>query len=467
MGRVEKQERVIIIGAGPTGLGAAHRLQEMGHNNFTVYERNHYVGGLAYSFCDEGGFTWDFGVHVMHSHYEYFDRLISELLVDNYYEHIRMSWVHASGAYVPYPFQYNFWHLPPQDAWDCLKGAYEVSSAKMAREPRNFKEWILSGYGSGIAKHFMLPYNKKLWTIDPKKMNSRWVGDRVPRIDVMQLLENIILRKNSVSWGPNASFKFPKKGGTGAVWRALADRLAPDNLRLKCPVKKIDIYRHEIYLENGVREKYDHLISTVPLTELTKLTSRSDLIKKARGLRHTQTVVIGVALPFSMPDELKDKTWIYCPDSRDAFYRLTPFLNFSPANVPRPISQCSLLCEVAVAQHQSHDLDKNADETLNSLRRSGIFPKTKWKARLVPMHARYGYPIPTLDRDDVIMDVMPKLERHHVYSRGRFGGWKYEVGNMDHSLMQGVEIADKIILGRRETTLFNPNIVNNTYQKNL
>ena len=57
--------------------------------------------------------------------------------------------------------------------------------------------------------------------------------------------------------------------------------------------------------------------------------------------------------------------------------------------------------------------------------------------------------------------ILKRLEKKGIYSRGRFGAWKYEVGNMDHSLMQGVEAVNKIILGEEEKTLWHSEIVNN------
>ena len=66
----------LIIGAGPTGLGAARRLAELGCRSFAVLEKNAYAGGLAASFKDDKGYTWDIGGHVAFSHYEYFDRLL-------------------------------------------------------------------------------------------------------------------------------------------------------------------------------------------------------------------------------------------------------------------------------------------------------------------------------------------------------------------------------------------------------
>ena len=72
----------------------------------------------------------------------------------------------------------------------------------------------------------------------------------------------------------------------------------------------------------------------------------------------------------------------------------------------------------------------------------------------------YGYPTPFLERDDVLSRVMPELESNQVFSRGRFGTWLYEVSNQDHSFMQGVEIANRILEGRDEVTIHDPNLVN-------
>ena len=63
----------------------------------------------------------------------------------------------------------------------------------------------------------------------------------------------------------------------------------------------------------------------------------------------------------------------------------------------------------------------------------------------------YGYPIPTVERDDELCKTHKWLEAHSMHSRGRFGGWKYEVANMDHSFAMGYELVDRLFTGKKET----------------
>ncbi len=72
----------------------------------------------------------------------------------------------------------------------------------------------------------------------------------------------------------------------------------------------------------------------------------------------------------------------------------------------------------------------------------------------------HGYPTPSLGRDKVLAQALPWLRARGIWSRGRFGSYKYEVANQDHSLMLGVEAADNVVSGTLEATLNHPNIVN-------
>src|SRR6266567_5235144 len=258
------EKRIIIIGAGPTGLGAAYRLYELGYDNWTLYEKSRDVGGHATSHVDSDGFVWDEGGHVIFSHYPYFDRLINKMLGSEVHERVRESWIVTRGAWVPYPFQNNLRYLPKPVQVNCLLGAARAASNKKSYEPTNFRDWILATFGDGIAERFMFPYNSKVWTTPLEQMSKSWIAERVAVVDFKRLLENVLYEKDDVGWGPNSKFKFPLHGGTGEIYRRMA-ACFPDKVKTGKKLAEIDLNRRQVSFADGTGDNYDLLISTAPL----------------------------------------------------------------------------------------------------------------------------------------------------------------------------------------------------------
>ncbi|CCO23328.1 protoporphyrinogen/coproporphyrinogen oxidase [Maridesulfovibrio hydrothermalis] len=443
--------RYAIIGAGPTGLGAARRLTELGEKSFVVLEKNSHPGGLAASFTDKKGFTWDIGGHVVFSHYEYYDRLLDELMQGEYIEHLRESWVRALKSWVPYPFQNNIRHLPNQEKWECVRGL--LPGERSETTPDNFREWINSIFGKGIAKYFMLPYNYKVWATYPEKMSFSWIGERVSVVDLRSVLKNIILEKDHLSWGPNNKFRFPLKGGTGSIYRKLAATVA-DHIKYNTQIVSIDQQAKRLTDSEGNMFEYDHLLNTAPIDILTAswLTSPSEqLINAADKLKHNSVIVAGIGLSSSKTDP---RCWMYFPENDCPFYRVTNFHNYSPRNTPIPGQGRALMCEVSYSKDKKLDPAKVVQEVEDGLINTTLLSDTERKDIISrwSINVDYGYPIPCLQRDEALQILQPALESMNIYSRGRFGGWKYEVSNMDHSVMQGVEWAQRMINGEPETT---------------
>ena len=95
------------------------------------------------------------------------------------------------------------------------------------------------------------------------------------------------------------------------------------------------------------------------------------------------------------------------------------------------------------------------DDTIRGLVNAGMI-KEEDRNDIVDtwvFHAKYSYPTPSVERDAILSQAIPFLEKHDIYSRGRFGMWKYEVSNTDHSLMQGVELVNKWFLNETESTI--------------
>lgn len=459
MPKTGKFPRILIIGAGPTGLGAAYRLHELGHENFLVLEKNSYPGGLAASFVDEKGFTWDIGGHVQFSHYEYFDRVMDRALGDAWVHHTRQSHVWISGHFVPYPFQYNFRYLPKDQVWECVRGLLEVCRNGV-RDVSNFRDWIVGTFGRGLAEVFFFPYNFKVWAHPLETMSFGWVGERVAVVDLERALRNIVLDRDDAAWGPDRTFRYPLRGGIGAIWRAVASLLPRDSVYYQTEVAAVDLSRRVVRTRDGRDYCYDYLISTLPLDLLTRMTGNWEWSRLAGLLKYTTVHVVGVGLAGAVPDRLRTKNWMYFPDPSVPFHRVTVFSNYSPYNVPDVTRYWSLLAEVSESRHKPVNRAGLAGEVLAGLRKASLVPEDAEVVSVWTHTVERGYPVPTLERDQVLKELMSGLESHGVYSRGRLGAWKYEVSSQDHSFMQGVELVDSLLLGVPEVTLHQPDYVN-------
>lgn len=224
------QVDVLILGSGPTGLGAATRLNQLGHPSWLLVDKEPEAGGLACTDVTPEGFLFDMGGHVIFSHYQYFDDLLDEALgsgEEAWNTHQRVSYVWLKNRWVAYPFQNNISALDKEDQIICLSGVVQakVANAVATSKPANFDEWILRVMGPGIADIFMRPYNFKVWAVPTTEMQCDWLGERVATVDVDRAIKNVIHGKEDAGWGPNAVFRFPKEGGTGAIWKGVAKLL--------------------------------------------------------------------------------------------------------------------------------------------------------------------------------------------------------------------------------------------------
>lgn len=465
---IKTKYKYLIIGSGPTGLGAAHRLKELGITNFLVLEKENKIGGLATSFVDENGFTWDVGGHVQFSHYQYFDELMIKALGhEGWLEHERESWVWMNGRFVPYPFQNNIRHLPKEVMWDCLQGIIQAHTEKGV-SPKHFGDWIRATFGEGIARHFMLPYNFKVWAYPPEQMSYEWIGERVAVTDLERVSRNIVFEQDDVSWGPNNTFRFPLKGGTGAIWDAVGRNLiGMEHILLQAEVKSIDAKMKKVWLLNGEQIEYEHLLSTMPIDLLVALTSETteQEYEKASFLKYSHTNIVGIGLSGQPPEHLKSKCWMYFPECHSPYYRVTVFSNYSPNNVPLPGKQWSLMTETSESEYKKVDHDKLVGHTIEALKQDQMISENDVILSVFQIRFHHGYPTPTLKRNEALSYLLPWFEERNIYSRGRFGAWKYEVSNQDHSLMQGVEWVNRMVLGIPELSLPFPAVANAMWGK--
>jgi len=446
------EKKIVILGAGPTGLGAAYRLQELGYRNWTMYERHNYIGGLATSFTDDAGFTYDIGGHVMFSHYHYFDRLVDNLLGDQYTEIEREAWVWMMDRFLPYPFQNNIGYLPREVALECILGLLDAQKRPNAiQHATNFNDLIDAQFGAGIAKYFMKPYNFKVWAHPISHMSRDWLGERVAMPSLERILNNVILDVPDKGWGPNNKFKYPLRGGTGALYNAFMPYVK-EHLKLNKSALRIDHENKQIYFSDGEIVEYDLLLSTMPLDLLVqRMVSAPEYVQRAtRGLHHSSGFIVGIGI--ERPIE-SSKCWMYFPEPSAPFYRVTYLSNYSPYMVPSP-DHTLFLTETSYSIHKPEDKATIVDRVVQGLLNTKLIQPSDLDLirSTYLIDVDYSYPVPTIDRNSSLSTIQGYLKDYEILSRGRFGAWEYEIGNMDHSVMQGVEVVNSWLLNEPETT---------------
>ena len=324
---------IVILGAGPTGLGAAYRLVERGETGFEIFERAGQVGGLATSFTDPKGWTWDVSGHIIFSGYKYFNDFLAKVLGSDGIRWIdRESWIKFEDKYVRYPFQNHLSSLPEQAMLECLIGLVESQTISKDQAFTNFEEWVLAKFGAGVAKHFMNPYNFKVWATPLAKMGYYWIAERVSVVDWRKAIETTLVPK-STDWGPNAKFGYPARGGTLGLWKAVLPFVG-DRVRFHKRVVSIDEEKREVTFADGSTRAYDRLLSTMPLDALVaRLDARARDRARPRRRSSSSTASSRSASASSGPRP-RTRTGSTSRTSTTPFYRMTYLSNYSPQIVP-------------------------------------------------------------------------------------------------------------------------------------
>jgi len=438
---------VVIIGAGPCGLACAREFARQGHDDWLLFERSATAGGHASSVVDPAGFTWDLGGHVVFSHFGEFDALLEEIMGGDVSEHERSSYVRYRDRWVPYPFQNNLRYLPPEDAYECLLGLVEATGADAAAD---FGTWMEGTFGSGITRHFMRPYNSKVWAVPPEWMSATWIADRVSVVDYRRALRSLVLAADDVGWGPNNMFRFPIAGGTGEIYRRLAGALG-EKVHYEHELVHVDAVRRKLRFANGREQGYDALVSTMPIDLLVSAIDGCphDVREAAEALEHSGVRMVGIGYERALAD---DRSWLYFPEPSVPFYRVTNFAKYAAANVPGADTARyrSYLTETSYSDHRPLAGADLADRVRDGLVEVELVDAGAPVASIHEVDIAYAYPIPTLGRDSSLSTIQPWLEKRSIYSRGRFGAWRYEIGNMDHAVKMGIDVARLLLEGKPE-----------------
>ena len=200
----------------------------------------------------------------------------------------------------------------------------------------------------------------------------------------------------------------------------------------------------------------------MPLDLLLELcVDRPELRRRASALRRSSARLFGFGINGTIP-EIYDKVHsLQCPEPDLPFWRVSISSNFSQGNVPDAGRYYSVLCEISVKPHDLPGIDDCLqDKVVRALMKLGLLIKKEDIVSSFEKVFSHGTPLPFLGRDELLFEIHQALSLHDIVSRGRFGGWKYEVSHQYHAYTQGVEVVRHVLTGAPERVYPHPEQVN-------
>jgi len=424
---VQSFYETVFIGGGISCLAAARRFR----GDSILFEREDRVGGLCRT-EEVRGFSFDRTGHLLHLRNQRVERLVGSLLEGNLVSRIRNSWIYSHGAYTRYPFQSNFYGLPPEVVTECLLGV--VRAQKKKQSQKNFADWVLSTFGEGVARHFMFPYNQKLWTVPPRRLTTEWMGRFVPRPDLEKVIAGALADAHDAA-GYNAFFLYPRTGGIESLVRALAADVK--NAVCGAGVKSIDLKKRRLTLTTGDRVGFGRLVTCAPLPELVKMTRPlPDRVRQAaRKLRWSSVYNLNLGIR----REDTDRHWVYVPGDRFALYRFGYASNFSERTAPR--GKTNVYTEVAYSRYRPLARGIRS-RVIRDLIEIGAIRSKKDVLVTQENRLKYAYAIYDRNRSKAVSTCLKFFESKDIYPVGRYGRWEY--GTMEDALLQGLEVSKRL-----------------------
>lgn len=430
---------IVIVGAGLAGLSTAYHLSG---TPYRLYEREEQVGGLCRSY-QKDGFTFDYTGHLLHFRQPEIMALVERLLAGKLQRHNRKSFIYSHKTYTEYPFQVNTYGLPAEVVRDCLLGyiATLTKPAANVAKDRSFKQWILDNLGEGMAKHFMVPFNEKLWQVSLDELTSDWVSWLVPKPELKDVVNGALGIKEK-AFGYNPSFLYPVRDGI----RVLPESFLPgiSNVKNGMELVEVDTKRRCALFRNrqsgeSLTEHYESLVSTIPVPELVRrcLDIPAHLKKAAEGLRWVSVYNLNMGVA---RDHVSDKHWLYFPEPEYPFYRVGFPMNFSPSLGRAGCS--SMYVEMSHRPNEQESSEQLVTRARSGLEQIGILRPNDEIVVADVKDLHYAYVYFDRHRARALPAILAELERRGIYSIGRYGRWEHT--SMEDAIGQGKQLAERL-----------------------
>jgi protoporphyrinogen oxidase len=439
---LDRDVNVAILGAGLSGLSTSYHL---GHpDDAVIFEAKQHYGGHVHS-ESRNGFTWDDGPHISFTSNEYIKSLFSDA-VNGEYEDLDVKAVnYYRGHWIDHPAQTSLWQVPDPLRTRCVESFLQTAGQEHVR-PRNYEQWLHQAMGPVFADNFPAAYTRKYWTTEPAQMDVDWIGQRVLRPDVDDVVNGAKgpLPKD-LYYVNTRSARYPSQGGFFSYCHTLAEG-AP--IRYGATVEGIDFGRRILRFADGDEVRYRHLVTTVPLPALiARASAVPDDVRDATSMlraTHFYRVDISVA-----HEPRREELWYYVYDEDKLSVRLSVTERFAPSNAPA--GKTGIQVEVYGSAFKPlpadpEDVKRRVVEELVEMKlidHPGAVESVE--CTFVPT----GQILYDLNRRTALRRINEFLDQHGVLRVGRYSEWKYLM--TDACVLGGRRTAMRL-LGRTDDT---------------
>ena len=396
----------LILGAGPSGLSFAHRLMEIGEESFLILEKESDAGGLCRSRTVDGSALDIGGGHLLDTkRKEVLAFLFKFLPAENWNHFHRNTTIWINNLEIHYPLESNLHEFPEDDQVDHLCALAQTGEQLGKPKPITFEDWIRWKFGSKIAEDYMIPYNKKIWSIDLNCLGTSWLY-KLPAVNFHDIIKSCITKKSQAKIPSHTEFLYPKEGGYGKLWEIVADQLG-EKIKYDQKIEQIDI-ESMVVKTNTQQFSSRHIISTIPWNNwLGKANFPSQIQDCINKLRHTSLEV-----GYYRQNLKSDAHWIYIPDESLPHHRILNRRTF-------------------VTNSRGYWTETN----MKRVEMTREIPEWKFVND-------YAYPVDTIEKPQAIKSVLEWGASKNIHGLGRWGRWEHM--NSDVAVQEALALADDL-----------------------
>lgn len=502
-----KMKKVVIIGAGPAGLTAAHTLLSHSQDyEVTILEESHEVGGISRTVRYKGN-RMDIGGHRFFSKDQqvmdwweqmmpiqgalaYDDRklgrqrLVMEQGPDPEHEdrvmliRERVSRIYYQKHFFDYPISVKWQTFANMGLLQTIKVGFSYMKSVLHKLPEDSLEnFYINRFGKVLYSMFFEGYTEKLWGRHPREISADWGAQRVKGLSVVAILKDILTKifspkgRKQVETSLIEEFWYPKFG-PGQLWETVADEIRKmgGEIIFDASVNAVhtqDSQVQSVGYQNAAGEQKalvaDICISSMPLKDLIFCMGErvpTQMKRIADGLPYRDFVTMGLLMDrLNLKNMTKIKTiqnivpdcWIYVQDTNVKLGRIQIFNNWSPYLVEDIEHKVWVGLEYFCTENDdfwSMSEEKCAEFAIGELMKMGIIENRSDVTDYHRERVKKAYPA-YFDTYDEIDDLIQYLNTYqNLYCVGRNGQHRYN--NMDHSMVTAFETVDHILKGESD-----------------